>query len=223
MTDHNDAPAPASAGKTIPFKCAKCDAPLGRPLVCDACHTLNASAMLTDYFTLLGLPRQYELDGQQLHRSFIDLCRHSHPDHAQNDSPKVQELHLRVSATLNEAHRTLKDPVRRAEYLLELLGGQSSAQDKRVPDGFLGTMMMMQEELAEAKAGGDAREAGRIASVMRTQRDGLMKRISNLFEEHRLAVSCEAVRKDLLDEIRRQLNAVAYVRKLLSQVEGVHA
>ncbi len=77
-------------------------------------------------------------------------------------------------------------------------------------------MMMMQEEIADS--GTSAADRGRIGEVLRTQHDGLMHRIATLFDECRQAVACEAVRTDLLGEIRKQLNAVSYVKKLLSQL-----
>ena len=203
--------------KTFPSKCAQCNLPMASPLVCDSCHALNPSAMLTDHFTLMNLPRRFDLDQRELHQVFIKLSRHSHPDHARGALPEVQELHMRVSASLNDAYRTLKDPLRRAEYLLELLGGESSAADKRVPDGFLETMMMMQEEIAHGRDTKDHDELERNARVLRTQKEGLMKRISTLFDEHQEALACEAVRKSLLGEIRGLINAVHYVSKLLDQ------
>ena len=48
------------------MKCAHCDRTLTTPVVCDYCHALNAGATLTDYYTLLGLPRQFDIDDQQL-------------------------------------------------------------------------------------------------------------------------------------------------------------
>ena len=48
-------------------------------------------------------------------------------------------------------------------------------------------------------------------------RQGLLKRIGGLFEGYQNSVACEAIRTDLLDVIRRQVNAVSYVKKLLSQ------
>lgn len=202
--------------RAAPSKCTHCDHSMVTPIVCDFCHTLNPSAMGTDYFTLLGLPRRYDLDPAELHRRYIALNREAHPDFHQAQSPEVQELSMKLASALNEAYRTLKDPSRRAEYLLELLGGKSSAQDKSVPQDFLGTIMMMQEELQDAKAAGNAAELQRLAAVLKTQQEGLLKRVAGVFGEFEEAAACEAVRKDLLDELRKQLNAVSYVRKLLS-------
>jgi len=203
--------------KAAPVKCTHCDKTMSTPVVCDYCHTIGPNAAVVDHFTLLGLPRRFDLDTAEIHRKFLALSRHAHPDFHAGDTPEVQQLHLQVSAALNQAYQTLKDPAARAAYLLGLLGGRSSADDKSVPDGFLGTMMMMQEELADAISDGDKAEIARIADVLKTQHDGLIRRIGLLFEQHQEAVSCKAVVDDLLGELRQQLNAVSYAKKLLSQ------
>jgi len=205
--------------RAVLAKCRRCDRPMSTPLVCDYCKALNPVSSVTDYFTLLGLPRRFDLDEEEVYRKFLALNRHAHPDYHTDDSPEVRELSLSVSATVNEAYRTLKDPAERAAYLLGLLGGKSSAEDKSVPEGFLSTMMMMQEEIAEARQAGDEEELKRLGEVLQTQHDGLLRRIAALFAEHEQAVACEAVRTQQLDEIRKQINAVSYVRKLLSQVK----
>lgn len=203
--------------QTFPFKCRACSKPMAEPLVCDSCHSLNPAGLMKDHFTLMGMPQTYALDEASLQQKFIALNRHVHPDRHTDDSPEVQQLSLAMAAAVNDAYRTLKDPATRAAYLLELLGGKSSAADKSVPDGFLNTTMMMQEELADAKAAGNTAEVARLRTVLQNQNDGLMQRIRALFDDYEASVSCEAVRTDLLDEIRKQLNAVSYVRKLLSQ------
>jgi molecular chaperone HscB len=170
-----------------------------------------------DYFTLLGLPRQFELDGDLLHQRFLALSRAVHPDYHGADPPDAQQLSLQMSAAVNDAYHTLKNPALRAAYLLQLSGGKSSAEERSVPDGFLNTMMMMQEEVHDAKTAGRAEELQRLRGVLTTQHDGLIRRIASLFRELADAAACEAVRRDLLGEIRRQLNAVSYVKKLLEQ------
>lgn len=204
--------------QAVPAKCRHCEKPMSTPLLCDYCHALDPAAMMADHFTLLGLPQRFDLDEDQLRHNYVALSRHAHPDFHTQDSDEVRNLHLRVSTALNGAYRTLLDPAGRAGYLLECLGGQSSAADKSVPEGFLGTMMMMQEEIADARQAGSDEEPARLRAVLQTQHDGLIRRIAGLFEEHQEAVACQAVRSDLLGEIRKQLNAVSYVKKLLSQV-----
>jgi len=211
--------------QATPVKCTHCDKPMSTPVVCDYCHTIGPDAAVADHFTLLDLPRRFDLDADDIQRKFLALSRHAHPDFHADDTPEVQQLHLQVSAALNQAYQTLKDPASRAAYLLMLFGGKSSADDKSVPEGFLGQMMMMQEELTDALQAGDKAEIARIAEVLKTQRDGLVRRIGVLFEQYQESVSCKAVADALLGELRHQLNAVSSAKKLLSQAtnaEGAH-
>lgn len=210
-----DSPAPGTA----PFKCSQCDRPGGTLVVCDFCHRINPAALVgADYFTLLGVERRYDLDEQELTRKFLTLNRHTHPDVHSGQSVEAQSLALQVSAAVNDAYRTLKDPAGRAAYLLELLGGKSSAEDKSVPEGFLATTMMMQEEIADARMAGGREGLERLRGVLKDQLHGLLKRIGGLFEQHQQAVACKVAGQEILRDIRKQLNAVSYVRKLLTLV-----
>jgi molecular chaperone HscB len=205
--------------KAVLAKCVHCKQVMHQPVLCDACAGLNPLPAVADHFTLLGLPRRFDVDAAALHAKYVALSRHSHPDYHSNDAPEVRMLALQVSSAVNNAYRTLSDPVRRAGYLLELLGGPAMSADKSVPDGFLGTVMMLQEELQDAKAAGDAAALARLKDVLKNQQDGLMRRVEALFADIFSAASCEATLQSLLHDIRRQLNAVAYVRKMLSLIE----
>ena len=102
--------------QSVPVKCRECNRPMSTPLVCDYCHALNASAAVADHFTMLGLEPRFDLDDDDLHRRYVALSRHAHPDFHASETPEVQGLHLRVSAALNDAYRTLQDPASRAAY-----------------------------------------------------------------------------------------------------------
>ncbi|MHC4294654.1 MAG: Fe-S protein assembly co-chaperone HscB [Planctomycetota bacterium] len=210
---------PENTDQVLPAKCKECEKPMSTPLVCDYCHSLfPQAAAVSDYFTTLGVEQRFDLDENVLREKFLALNRHTHPDYHAEESQEVQLLSLRVSATINDAYRTLKDPASRGEYLLELLGGKSSAEEKSVPEGFLETMMMMQEELADAKEVSNENQLANLRQVLQTQYEGLIHRIAGLFRDFETAAACQAVRTDLLGEIREQLNAVSYVRKLISQL-----
>lgn len=198
-----------------PMKCGKCNTVIKGTVVCDFCKSLNPAAALLDFFSLLGLPEVFDIDTSELRRKYLNLSRHAHPDFHVHETQEVQSLHLQVSSSLNEAYQTLLDPASRAAYLLERLGGKSSADDKSVPDGFLETMMMMQEELQDAIETSQADELSRLREVLQTQHDGLIRRIAELFQQYQEAVICKAVTSGILNEIRQQVNAVSYVKKLL--------
>ena len=48
--------------QVTPVKCHHCEKPMSTPAVCDYCHTVGPDAAVADHFTLLGLPRQFDLD-----------------------------------------------------------------------------------------------------------------------------------------------------------------
>ncbi len=210
---------PDSPQQAHPARCSKCEKIMTTPLACDFCHALfPQAAAANDYFQMLGVPRQFDLDEKLLHEKFLALNRHAHPDFHAEETPEVQQLSLQVSATVNDAYRTLNDPASRADYLLTLLGGKTSADDKSVPDGFLETMMMMQEEISDATTADDREQVEALGEALHNQHDGLLKRIAALFTDIEPASACEPIRENLLAEMRRNLNAVSYVRKLLTQL-----
>ncbi len=76
----------------------------------------------TDYFAVFGLARKLRLDTAGLEREFYRLSRKLHPDVYARASAAEQEWALEQSSRLNDAYRTLRDPIQRTEYLLELAG-----------------------------------------------------------------------------------------------------
>jgi molecular chaperone HscB len=96
---------------------------------CQACGKVQPPAPV-DYFTFFDLPRKLDLDVAALDKDFYDLSRKLHPDlNAQADG-KEQEWSLQQSSLLNDAHRTLKDPIKRTQYLLRLEGVELEEQSK---------------------------------------------------------------------------------------------
>ena len=76
----------------------------------------------SDYFTVFDLPRRLNLDLAQLERTFYRLSRKFHPDIYAQKSPEEQQWSLDQTSLLNDAYRTLKNPITRTEYLLKLEG-----------------------------------------------------------------------------------------------------
>src|SRR5258706_9754197 len=75
-----------------------------------------------DYFSIFGLPRKLNIDIAKLQREFYAQSRKLHPDNFATSSAEQQRWSLEQSSVLNDAYRTLKDPISRTEYLLELEG-----------------------------------------------------------------------------------------------------
>jgi molecular chaperone HscB len=100
---------------------------------CDSCGKLQP-AVPTDYFTFFGLPRKLNLDLAALEREFYKLSRKLHPDLYGRASGREQRWSLEKSSQLNDAYRTLRDPIARTEYLLKLEGVQLEEQSKAATD-----------------------------------------------------------------------------------------
>jgi molecular chaperone HscB len=96
---------------------------------CEACGKVQPPAP-SDYFNFFGLPRKLNLDVGALEKDFYDLSRKLHPDLNAQAGSQEQEWSLQQSSLLNDAHRTLKDPIKRTEYLLKLEGVELEEQSK---------------------------------------------------------------------------------------------
>jgi molecular chaperone HscB len=100
---------------------------------CEACGKVQPPAPV-DYFTFFGLPRKLNLDVAALDKDFYDLSRKLHPDLNARAGSQEQEWSLQQSSLLNDAHRTLKDPIKRTQYLLKLEGVELEEQSKSATD-----------------------------------------------------------------------------------------
>lgn len=88
---------------------------------CHACGKVQP-AVPTDYFSFFGLPRKLNIDTAALEREMFALSRQLHPDLYANASEQEQSWSLEQTSKLNDAYRTLRDPIARTEYLLKVEG-----------------------------------------------------------------------------------------------------
>ena len=104
--------------------CWACHAPLAQnDHLCAACGKVQPAAA-TDFFSFFGLPRKLNLDVAALTREFYRLSRKLHPDVYVRASQPEQQWSLEKTSQLNDAYRTLRDPIERTAYLLQLEGVQ---------------------------------------------------------------------------------------------------
>jgi len=96
---------------------------------CESCGKVQPPAPV-DYFTFFGLPPKLQVDVAALEKDFYELSRKLHPDLNAKDGSKEQEWSLEQSSLLNDAYRTLRDPIKRTQYLLKLEGVELEEQSK---------------------------------------------------------------------------------------------
>src|SRR5947207_8975224 len=99
-----------------PVVCARCGARLEATHFCSECGKIQPVAAGSDYFGFFGLPRKLRIDEQELEKSFYSLSRLFHPDYFMNASAEERQASIERSSMLNDAYRTLRDPVSRAKY-----------------------------------------------------------------------------------------------------------
>jgi molecular chaperone HscB len=138
------------AGELTP--CWSCQQPVAaRALFCHACGAIQPSGSL-DHFARLGVPRSFDVDGDKVEKQYLGFQRVLHPDRFVAKSPKERAIAEAQAADMNAAYETLRDPLRRAAYLLKLAGRDAAvSHDKTVNDPALLTEAMeAREELSEA-------------------------------------------------------------------------
>ena len=120
---------------------------------------LVPAAITVDYFAVFDLPRKLNIDVPALEKQFYKLSRKLHPDLNARAGVDARAEILAQSSQLNDAYRTLKNPVARVEYLLELTGfriNENTASKKdeapRVPADLLEEVFELNMQLEEMRA-----------------------------------------------------------------------
>ena len=116
--------------------CSECGAPLAAEL---------------DYFAALGVPRRLTIDPKQIENLYHELGRRVHPDRFASRASAVRDASLNATALLTRAFRTLRDPVSRGLYWLELQGEKLATDNQRVPPELAELIFEVQETLEELR------------------------------------------------------------------------
>ncbi|WP_224246482.1 Fe-S protein assembly co-chaperone HscB [Hyalangium gracile] len=173
-------------------------------------------ATLFDFFEL---PPSYDVDVPTLERRFRELSLQLHPDRFAQADARERRLSLEQTTTLNEAYRTLKDPSRRAFYLLKLHGVDMDREDagtqKDMPAEFLEEVLELREELEGAIHARDLTRAQAMAvDVTARQREALTEAANALRALHDGEDEPALVKK-----ASHALGRVRYFTRFLEQVE----
>jgi molecular chaperone HscB len=201
--------------------CVECAAPLGAPL---------------DLFAALGLPRELTLDPAELEQTYHDLGRRVHPDRFAGSAASLRDVSLRSTALLTRAYRTLRDPVSRGLYWLELNGHKLAENNKNVPVDLAEMVFEVQDQLAalrEARDGHGA-EVERLRGEVDERRAELHRMIDAALGEltqnfahwdgarndDAYVHDADSVSRDaLVNELKSILSKIAYLRTLIRDID----
>lgn len=211
---------------------------------CTSCGKIQAPAGM-DYFSFFGLPRKLNIDREALQKEFYVLSRRLHPDLYARATGREQEFALEKSSQLNDAYRTLRDPIARTEYLLKLYGVHTEEQSKSateqarktgetkkqaVPPELLEEVFelnMQLEELRMSKKMGAA-DPETVAALEQAKKnfegklgeiDQQLRGVWNEWDKLNLSAEADAgERKSVLAKLLDVLNRRSYIRNLVRDV-----
>ena len=243
MANHDlNSAVPVSAAPTL--TCWSCGE-MRAAHFCSACGKVQPPQPV-DYFTFFGLPRKLNLDAAALEKDFYELSRRLHPDVNVLSDQREQEWSLEQTSQLNDAYRTLKDPIQRTEYLLRLEGVELEEQSKSatekarvtgqvkkqvVPPDLLEEVfdlnMQLEELRAQKKLGEDdpalIEEIGRQKLELEEKQDALFAQLKGDWQQWDRALDegTDQDRRRVRDEMVDLLNRRNYIRNLLRDVSEV--
>lgn len=181
-----------------------------------------------NFFSFLGLPRKLNLDVADLEQRYRALSRQFHPDYFYNAPPAERRASLENTSYLNDAYRTLKNPVARIEYLLKLEGvgdgsrGDPSPMSRHVPPSLLEEVFTLNEELDEIR---EARANGVSVDDIRARLERARKPIEAKRDEHEQDLKDLSAKWDetsdrqVLDALRDRILERNYINNLLAGIE----
>jgi molecular chaperone HscB len=172
----------------VPVACWSCSVAHNEStLFCPHCSKIQPPPG-GDYFSVFGLEQKLNLELAALETEFHRLSRRVHPDRFARSGDNERQWSLADTALLNDAYRTLKDPLRRTEYLLKLegaeIGEEHSGRDKkdpsRAPADLLEEVFDLNMQLEEMRM---ARKMGETDPDLLASLEQAKKKFSGLLED----------------------------------------
>lgn len=150
-----------------------------------------------DFFALFGLPRSFEIDETALDNAWHDLQSKVHPDRHAHLSDLEKRRSMQWATRVNEAYRTLRKPLPRAQYLLELAGVDAGLETNTAMSAeFLMEQMEWREAVEEARTAGDGDELGLLHQRLRQHaREVLAGLGRELDQAHDYSAAADTVRR----------------------------
>jgi len=196
---------------------------------CSSCGKLLQLPQAVDYFALFEMPRKLWIEMDGLEQKFLQLSWKLHPDNFVNASERERELSLKRSSELNDAYRTLRDPVARVEYLLGIEGARKEGEHRQqAPPELLEEVFELNESLDELR---EARASGGDLAALKTRLESAEENFQEKLGEvdaQLQATSREwdatldgdaATQNKIKARLNELLNRRSYIRNLVTNVQ----
>ena len=161
-----------------------------------------------NHFELLGLPLKFAVDAARLERGYRELQTRVHPDRFAASTEAERRVAMQWAARANEAYRTLRDPLERARYLLQLKGFDTGEESNTsMPPDFLMQQMEWREGVAEARAAHDAGKLEALHAQIGKERGEMLRLLERAIDrDSNYDAGCSLVRKlRFLEKLDREI------------------
>lgn len=179
--------------------------------MCEACGELLEPRATPTPFEVFGLEPAFELDLAALQKRRLALARRLHPDFHGTADAETRRLAEDSSAALNQAHATLADEFRRADWLVTHLGGPREQDERGMPAAFLQEVLEWNETIAEARAAGRSTALDALRATLEEER----ARARTALRAELVPLAPEAAR---LRRARQCLNSLRYLERALREL-----
>ncbi|CAG9791518.1 unnamed protein product [Diatraea saccharalis] len=158
-------------------------------LFCSNCNTLQKPNERDNFFKIMGVNETYDQDETELAKKYKELQKYLHPDKFANKNKTEQEISEKYSSLVNEAYKTLLEPLARGIYMLKLRGQEIPENSEVGDQAFLMEIMEKNEEVENAETDEEIMKLNKENKakisdlqklVSRAFFDGDMKRVKKL-------------------------------------------
>jgi len=176
---------------------------------------------------VMGLPRKLAVDLAPLERRFHELSRQYHPDFYRTGPTRERLVALENASLVNRAYKTLRDPAARAEYLVQLEGGEAGEIKSNPPQALFEEILEIQELLTDYQTGDPNEQAAlrpQLAAKLAAVRDEYAELARRLTQD--IFTRWDTLPEDaspdakqrILTEIRTILGNRGYLRRVVDSL-----
>jgi molecular chaperone HscB len=165
---------------------------------------------MQNHFELFGLAPAFALETDALDKSYRGIQSQVHPDRFAHAGDAERRASLQWTTRVNEAYRTLKDPVQRGKHILELHGVDVAFEtDTEMPTDFLMQQLELREELEAATAARDSGRLERLRFGLRSQKQALETEIAEAIDARKDYTGAAGLVRKLmfLDRLEGEIDA----------------
>jgi molecular chaperone HscB len=177
---------------------------------------------MTDPFALLGVDRRFEVDLAVLEKTHRELSRALHPDKYAQSGASERRAVLEKAASVNEAWRIVRDPIKRAEALFRLAGvAVGEDREPKPSPAFLMEVLDEREALADARAARDLAKVRAVGVTMEARASAVRRKLADGFAMLGLVSEGAAPDHAALERLLPLLGELRFYQRFLEEVSAI--